>query len=189
MSPLCLYFTFFMLHNPLAPQRPAGPNSYLRWIDAYVNTYTDARVHMFIHNTLLKAHFSWQTITGYPLGSTSGLPKLALDPFSLYVGVIGKRAGGASIVKPLLRQHDLKCADSTPKNAKTGKTRPYRNLEGRSKVRYWSFRSLYLYPYNYPEELGAISDSALTSTAHPIPEARPHPSLEAVEMAGKWTFH
>ena len=37
-----------------------------------------------IHNTLLKAHLA-------NIRSTSGLPKL--DPFSLYVGGIGKRRG------------------------------------------------------------------------------------------------
>ena len=77
-------------------------------------------------------------------------------------------------MKPLLgygskREHHLKCDGFTPKNAKNGKNRP---PAGTWKVGPRCDTGRFeasIYPYNYPEELGAIPDFDRTSNSLGLP--------------------
>ena len=76
------------------------------------------------------------------------------------LGVSIQEAG--QVVKPLWgwRAHPLKCR-FTPKNARNGKSAPCRDLEGGPRFDTGRFEAS-IYPYSYPEELGAIPNFART---------------------------
>ena len=83
-------------------------------------------------------------------------------------------------MKPLLgqREHHLKCHWIYAKKAKNGKNRPLPGL-GR-----WVQGSTPVVskPLSIRTTTLKSSGRSLTSTSHPIPEARPHPPSEAVKM-------
>ena len=134
--------------------------------------------------TRLKAHLANIRSTSHVWSTEAGFHLVCVR----VGGDIGKVYEAGRVVKPLLGASVSTTTTSPPERAtglrpttaKTGKNRPW-TLPG---LRRYGFLGQGSIPVSLSIRITTLKNSgrSLISTAHPIPEARPHPHSEAVKM-------